>query len=157
MDTDLLSRPASRTPQATCPMASPGNGSAGEGVLVFHRHPDGRLELASSWPDSDEQGPFGLRPVEHLATALAGCLSEFAGRFLERRNLPTAMRIDIDWKVSIQHCAIEHMNVTLHIATPLDEMARQTLRRMLDLCPVHKVLQGNVEVGVEVVESKVEG
>jgi uncharacterized OsmC-like protein len=123
-----------------------------EGTLRFHRDADGRLDLAGREGAVDEHSAFGLRPVEHLATALAGCLSEFAGRFLERRNLPAAMGVDVRWQVSVQHCAIRHLHVTLRISATLDEMGRQTLRRMLDLCPVHKALQGSVEVGVEVIE-----
>lgn len=123
-----------------------------DGMLTLHRRADGRLEPGPRTIHPDADAPFGLRPVEHLATALGGCLCEFAGRFLERRHLPATMRLDIRWKVSVQQCAVESLHVTLRIDAVLDEMGRETLYRMLDLCPVHKALQGNVDLAIEVEE-----
>jgi uncharacterized OsmC-like protein len=128
------------------------SGPVTEGILTLNRHADGRLDVGPGATPPDARDHFGLRPVEHLAMALGGCLSEFAGRFLERRELPSTLQIDVHWKVSVQQCAIDAMHVTLRIDTDLDDMARETLHRMLDLCPVHKALQGNVPVGLEVVE-----
>lgn len=121
-----------------------------QGRLILRRHEDGRLLVESREPAADPTGTW--RPVEHLAMALGGCLSEFAVRFLERRQLPGHMRLDVFWLVSAQHCRIDHLRITLHIDAALDEPGRQILYRMLDQCPVHKALQGNVEVTLDVVE-----
>lgn len=121
------------------------------GTLVLHRLPDGQLRLDPH--DPHQASALGLRPVEHLAVALGGCLSEFAVRFLERRQLPTTLRLEMHWKVSVQQCCIDDIRVRLHLDTRLDELGLQTLKRMLDQCPVHKALHGNVGVVLEVVDS----
>jgi uncharacterized OsmC-like protein len=122
------------------------------GTLVLHRGADGQLHLEPC--EASDHGVLGLRPVEHLAVALGGCLSEFAGRFLERRKLPPTLRIEMHWGVRVQQCCIDALRVRLHVDTQLDEMGRQTLYRMLDQCPVHKALHGNVQVTLEVVEKQ---
>gem|GEM_PF-1632435 len=122
------------------------------GTLVLLRRPDGQLRLDAH--DPHHPSALGLRPVEHLVMALGGCLSEFAVRFLERRQLPTTLRLEMHWKVSVQQCCIDDIQVRLHVDTPLDEMGLQTLKRMLDQCPVHKALHGNVQVSVDVIEKR---
>ena len=157
MEPDATPAPSPPSPQGICPMGGRGAHAPSEGLLILHRRDDGTLKVEPQGGRRDGDGAYGLCPVEHLALALGGCLSEFAGRFMERRRLPAAMRLDIQWKVSVQRCTVESLHVTLCIATTLDEMARQTFHRMLDLCPVHKALLGNVDVELEVVELKVEG
>jgi uncharacterized OsmC-like protein len=154
MESDSTPVPAPMPPGNACLTAGGhGAGAPSHGVLTLRRDANGHLQLEAR----DTAGTCGaqddeLRPIEHLAMALAGCLSEFAGRFLERRQLPPRVRMQVHWKVSVQHCAIETVGVTLHIDTNLDEMSRQTLHRMLEQCPIHKALKGNVHMTVAVVD-----
>lgn len=148
---DSTTIPAPMPPRNACLTAGGRGASApSRGVLSLRRDADGHLQLETR--ETDGAPATDLRPIEHLSMALAGCLSEFAGRFLERRRLPAGVRMQVHWKVSVQHCAIETVRVTLHIDTALDEMSRQTLYRMLEQCPIHKALQGNIPVTVAVVD-----
>ncbi|MFN2349713.1 MAG: OsmC family protein [Thioalkalivibrio sp.] len=137
-------------------LARPGDAKPpSSGTMVLRRGADGQLQLETHEPH--HAGVLGLRPVEHLAVALGGCLCEFAVRFLERRQLPTSLYLELHWRVSVQQCCIDTIEVRLRVEATLDEMGRQTLKRMLDECPVHKALHGNVEVVLEVVEGRDEG
>jgi uncharacterized OsmC-like protein len=157
-ESDSATAQAPLPPPTACLTAGRhGANAPNHGVLTLRRDPDGHLQLEAR--DTALMGGAAdgdLRPIEHLGVALAGCLSEFAGRFLERRQLPALVRMQVHWKVSVQHCAIETIRVTLHIDTALDEMSRQTLYRMLEQCPIHKALEGNVDMAVDVVEARQE-
>jgi hypothetical protein len=78
-------------------------------------------------------------------------MTEFARRFLERRKLPHDpgghARLATRWP------PLPHLtnDLTLRIAARLSEEERHVLDRMMNHCPVHQALHGNVPVHIHVV------
>ncbi|MFO7807818.1 OsmC family protein [Guyparkeria sp.] len=101
--------------------------------------------------DQDDQGdPLRYNPVQHLAIALGCCMTEFARRYLERRNLPTNLIATVDWELDSRHCRISRFDIRLRLAVSLPEEERPVLGRMMNHCPVHQALHGNVPVHIYV-------
>lgn len=98
--------------------------------------------------DSIQGKPLGYNPVQHLAIALGCCMTEFARRFLERRKLPQTLVATLDWQLDGRHCRISRIDLTLRIAARLSEEERHVLDRMMNHCPVHQALHGNVPVHI---------
>jgi uncharacterized OsmC-like protein len=94
--------------------------------------------------------PLGYNPVQHLAIALGCCMTEFARRFLERRNLPQTLIATLDWQLDGRHCRISRMDLTLRLLAVLSEEERHILDRMMNHCPVHQAMHGNVPVHIHV-------
>jgi uncharacterized OsmC-like protein len=92
--------------------------------------------------------PLGYNPVQHLAIALGCCMTEFARRFLERRNLPTTLMATLDWQLDGRHCRISRIDITLRLLATLPDEERHVLDRMMNHCPVHQALHGNVPVHI---------
>lgn len=129
-----------------------GNGAAS---LTLCRSTRGRVRILH--PCSDDPlgeggkgNPLGYNPVQHLAIALGCCMTEFARRFLERRKLPQTLVATLDWQLDGRHCRISRIDLTLRIAAQLSEEERHILDRMMNHCPVHQALHGNVPVHVHV-------
>lgn len=96
--------------------------------------------------------PLGYNPVQHLAIALGCCMTEFACRFLEHRNLPQTLMATLDWQVDGGRCRITRMDITLRMLAIISEEDRCVLGRMMNHCPVHQALDGNVPVQIRVME-----
>ncbi len=94
----------------------------------------------------DPARPLGYNPVQHLAIALGCCISEFARRFLIRRDLPTTVMTTLDWQVDGRRCQIARIDVHLRVDAELDAEDRHVLGRMVNQCPVHQALHGNVPI-----------
>ena len=100
--------------------------------------------------DAVKGKPLGYNPVQHLAIALGCCMTEFARRFLERRSLPQTLVATLDWQLDGRHCRISRIDLTLRMAARLSEEERHILDRMMNHCPVHQALHGNVPVHIHV-------
>jgi uncharacterized OsmC-like protein len=98
----------------------------------------------------EQNKPLGYNPVQHLAIALGCCMTEFARRFLERRNLPQTLMATLDWQLDGRHCRISRMDLTLRLVAELCEEERHILDRMMNHCPVHQAMHGNVPVHIHV-------
>jgi uncharacterized OsmC-like protein len=110
------------------------------------------LQPCSADP-ADESGkgkPLGYNPVQHLAIALGCCMTEFARRFLERRNLPQTLVATLDWQLDGRHCRISRMDLKLRLAAKLSDDDQHVLGRMMNHCPVHQAMHGNVPVHISV-------
>ncbi|AGA33509.1 OsmC family protein [Thioalkalivibrio nitratireducens DSM 14787] len=121
--------------------------------LTLCRTTQGRVRILHPCSDdptgSAGQGkPLGYNPVQHLAIALGCCMTEFARRFLERRDLPETLIATLDWKLDGRHCRISRMDLTLRLATVLSGEDRHILDRMMNHCPVHQAMHGNVPVHI---------
>lgn len=100
----------------------------------------------------DPAQPLGYNPVQHLAIALGCCMTEFARRFLERRKLSQTLIATLDWQLNGRECRISRMDLTLRLAVQLSTEERHVLDRMMNNCPVHQALHGNVPVHIHVVQ-----
>ena len=98
--------------------------------------------------EGGQSTPLGYNPVQHLAIALGCCMTEFARRFLERRNLPTTLMATLDWQLDGRHCRISRIDITLRLLATLPDEERHVLDRMMNHCPVHQALHGNVPVHI---------
>ena len=127
-----------------------GNNAA---TLTLCRTTRGQVRILNPCSDdpfseSGQGKPLGYNPVQHLAIALGCCMTEFARRFLERRKLPQTLVATLDWQLDGRHCRISRMDLTLRIAARLSEEERHVLDRMMNHCPVHQALHGNVPVHI---------
>lgn len=104
----------------------------------------GRLELP---PAGDDLPPAQL-PLRHLAIALGGCLLQVACRFLERRHRPRRCEATVAWELDLRRAELRVLRVDLRPAAALSAEERVVLRRMLELCPVHKALRPGVAVEI---------
>jgi uncharacterized OsmC-like protein len=98
----------------------------------------------------DPSKPLGYNPVQHLAIALGCCMTEFARRFLERRNMRQTLIATLDWELDGRHCRISRMDLRLCLAVDLSDEERHILDRMMNHCPVHQALHGNVPVHIHI-------
>lgn len=125
-----------------------------EARLTLCRSERGRVRVLSpcipAGAETDPNTPLGYNPVQHLAISLGCCLSEFARRFLERRNLPQSLMTTVDWQIDGKHCRISRMDINLRLAVALSESERHILDRMMNHCPVHQALHGNVPVHIHI-------
>jgi uncharacterized OsmC-like protein len=132
-------------------MSDNGNNAA---TLTLCRTVRGRVRILNPCEDPtgalDPSKPLGYNPVQHLAIALGCCMTEFARRFLERRDLPQTLMATLDWQVDGRRCRISRMDLTLRLAVTLDDEERHILDRMMNHCPVHQALHGNVPVHIHV-------
>lgn len=124
--------------------------------LTLCRSTRGQVRILSPCGAQPSEGvdnnskPLGYNPVQHLAIALGCCMTEFARRFLERRNLPQTLIATLDWQLDGRHCRISRMDLTLRLLADISEEERHILDRMMNQCPVHQALHGNVPVHVHV-------
>jgi uncharacterized OsmC-like protein len=123
-------------------------------TLTLCRTIEGQVRILTPCGDPtgaiDPSKPLGYNPVQHLAIALGCCMTEFACRFLERRNLSQTLVATLDWEVDGRRCRISRMDLTLRLAVDLSEDERHVLDRMMNHCPVHQALHGNVPVHIHV-------
>ena len=93
-------------------------------------------------------------PVQYLALALGICLTEFAQRFLLRRHFPAACTATLTWEVDHgPRCRIDRIDVVLYVAVELSEQENNTLLLMLEQCPVHKAIHGNIRTPIKICHS----
>jgi uncharacterized OsmC-like protein len=124
--------------------------------LTLCRSTRGQVRILSPCSAEPTEGgdhsskPLGYNPVQHLAIALGCCMTEFARRFLERRNLPQTLIATLDWQLDGRHCRISRMDLTLRLLAVLSEEERHILDRMMNHCPVHQAMHGNVPVHIHV-------
>ncbi len=128
------------------------NGKDDAATLTLCRTLHGRVRILHPCEDpsgaAHSSSPLGYNPVQHLAIALGCCMTEFARRFLERRDLPQTLMATLDWQVDGRRCRISRMDLTLRLAVRLDDDERHILDRMMNHCPVHQALHGNVPVHI---------
>lgn len=129
------------------------NGNHGA-ALTLCRTTQGQVRILTPCEDAagmvDSTKPLGYNPVQHLAIALGCCMTEFARRFLERRNLPQSVLATLEWQLDGRHCRISRIDLRLGLAVALSEEERHVLDRMMNHCPVHQALHGNVPVHIHV-------
>ncbi len=101
----------------------------------------------------------GPTPYDHLATALAACTSMTLRMYADRKDLPldsarTTVTFDRVHADDCAHCDTEEGRIelftrTVELTGDLDDETRARLLEIADRCPVHRTLEGTIEVHTE--------
>lgn len=127
--------------------------------LTMCRTQQGQIRILKPCQDVvqiEPDHPLGYNPVQHLAIALGCCISEFTRRFLERRQLPETVVATLDWEIDGRRCQIARIDVHLRVNAELDAEDRHVLGRMVNQCPVHRALHGNVPIHIHLLAFEAE-
>lgn len=106
----------------------------------------------TEWEDRPLDMTFGFSsPDSYLVISLGLCLTEFARRFLSRRQYPQSCSAVLEWTVDCgPRCSIVRIGVRLVLPVILSASECNTLRLMLEQCPIHKAIQGNIQTEVDI-------
>jgi uncharacterized OsmC-like protein/alpha/beta superfamily hydrolase len=108
-------------------------------------------------------GEEGPTPYDHLGAALAGCTAMTIRMYADHKGLPltsvearvTHDRVHADDCADCEHTVgrVDRFERTLSFDGDLDEAQRDRLREIADRCPVHRTLDGQIEVHTTVEDS----
>ncbi|MBU8882925.1 OsmC family protein [Kaistella sp. DKR-2] len=95
----------------------------------------------------------GFNPFEILATSLASCTAATLRSYIDRKqwevekiNIEVNLEKNPETKTTVFTRTVSYGNANL------DADQLQTLRKVADTCPVHKILNGNIEVNTNYTE-----
>ena len=123
---------------------------------------DGRHELFADEPASvggDDRGPS---PYELLSASLGACISMTLRMYAERKGWPLE-KVSVDLRherIHAQDCAhceteegrIDRIEAEVKVQGPLDDEQRQRLLEIASKCPVHRTLEGEIDMPVRLKE-----
>ena len=110
---------------------------------------NGRHTWTSDVPRSLGSGDTAPDPHDLLDSALAACTALTLELYIRRKGLPVAdLRVEIERHESRPAGGRVHYRLTrtLHLAGELTDAERQRLLEIAEKCPIHRVLEGDVEV-----------
>lgn len=100
----------------------------------------------------------GFSSTDLLAAALATCTASSVERVVEREGIPLAeLRVSVDKELATGPTRLARLAIRIEVGAPLDEAQRAKILRAADTCPVHKGLEGNVEMTTELVSVPARG
>ncbi|MFE3643007.1 OsmC family protein [Streptomyces sp. NPDC059169] len=98
----------------------------------------------------DDRGPT---PVELFVASLASCIAYYAGRYLERHDLPRdGLQVTAEFAMADDRPA-RVSGVRIRVVAPgsLTDTRREALRAVVHHCTVHNSLSRPPEVSIDVV------
>ena len=114
------------------------------------------FSLVADEPRSVGGTETGPTPYDFLSMALGACTAMTVRMYADRKKLPLGgVEVDVTHaKVHAADCEtcettgdhLDRLTRTLRLEGDLDDAARQKLREIADKCPVHRTLEGGVEV-----------
>ena len=119
----------------------------------------GRHRLIADEPRNFGGNDEGPGPYDYLMAGLGACTSMTIRLYAERKSWPLegiAVTLSHD-KIHAEDCAhcetkagrLDRMTRRIKLEGPLDETQRQKLLEIADKCPVHRTLEGHIEVKTE--------
>lgn len=83
-------------------------------------------------------------PHDYLATALGTCTGITLRMYAKRKNWPLQ---DVKTQIILEHRGpITHFERVIELVGNLDETQKSRLMEIANACPIHKVLQGKIEI-----------
>lgn len=114
------------------------------------------FSLLADEPESVGGGELGPTPYDFLNLALASCTSMTLRMYAERKGWPledvetvvTHDRVHADDCADCEHTdgRVDRFHRTLRITGDLDADQRARLLQIADRCPVHRTLEGQIEI-----------
>jgi putative redox protein len=112
--------------------------------------------LATDEPAEAGGGEKGPTPYDLLGAALAGCTATTIRMYADHKGMPLTSveatvvhdRVHADDCANCEHTAgrIDRFDMTLVLTGDLDDAQRDRLREIAGRCPVHRTLDGQIEV-----------
>jgi putative redox protein len=90
---------------------------------------------------------LGSNPMEYLCAALGACTALTAKLYAQRKGWPlenTDVRVTLDRQENLTVFARK-----VRFMGPLDQTQRERLLEIVNHCPVHKVLIGQIQINTE--------
>lgn len=142
--------------EGTVRVAERGDGKYTQVIL------DGRHELLADEPRSHGGDDRGPSPYELLLASLGACTSMTLRMYADRKGWPLeGVSVDLRHdKIHAEDCAdcdqkegkIDRIERRVTLTGNLDEEQRERLLEIADRCPVHRTLEGEIDLRTRLVD-----
>ena len=110
----------------------------------------GRHQVVVDQPLEAGGQDLGPTPTDLFVAGLASCTAYYAGKFLQRRDIPTEdVRVSCDYSMAQSRPSrVESIRLRLDLPAGLSDEERAATLRAADKCSVHHSLQNNPDVAI---------
>lgn len=157
------------SPQAAAPRSAPERGAQAPGVVARSRGDGFITEISAAGHNflADEPSAHGgtdrgPSPYDLLSAALAACTGMTLGMYARHKKLPLdATTVSVAHEkihaADCEHCETETGKIDrlvrrISLAGDLSDVERQRLLEIADRCPVHRTLEGEIDIASELIE-----
>lgn len=113
--------------------------------------------LIADEPEDEGGSDTGARPTELLALSLASCTAITVEMYADRKQWDIgAIEVEVDYELTPRE-GRSRFDVVLHLPDSLSEEQVGRLQRIAAKCPVHRTLEGHVEIADRVERAAAEG
>ncbi|GAU69814.1 OsmC-like protein [Streptomyces sp. NBRC 110611] len=112
-------------------------------------------ELVVDQPVDAEGGDSGPTPVELFVASLVSCVAYYAGRYLDRHDLPRGdLSATADFEMADDRPArVARVRIGVHVPVSLTSDRKEALRAVMRHCTIHNSLLRPPEVSIDVEET----
>jgi putative redox protein len=110
---------------------------------------NGRHSWTSDIPRTLGSGDTAPDPHDLLDSALAACTALTLELYIRRKGWPVSdLRVEIERRETRPAGGRVHYRLTrtVHVAGALTDPERQRLLEIADKCPIHRLLEGDIEI-----------
>ena len=109
-------------------------------------------QLIADEPTTAGGADLGPAPGDYLLMALAACTSITLRMYADRKGWSVdKVNVDVSYQ-SVNGKTIFQRNINIEGA--VDETQREQLLKIANVCPIHKVLTGSIEISTELLVAK---
>lgn len=104
--------------------------------------------LYADEPESYGSADLGPAPFEYVCAGLGACTTMTLRMYAERKKWPVShLAVDVSYKKSGTGDEMKHVFVRdITIEGDLDEAQRARMLEIANKCPVHRMLEGQIEI-----------